>query len=268
MRCAHADDLRAPRRLPPPAFLAPSEPPIGNLGKVGNFSAGGLSPDTLFPGNYLSCARRVAERFPTFPTFPTREVADSAQTRRNPPFFEIRIVSPREASLRPSPSAIPSRYLERNNRCTKHNPAATPTTPGSHAALEARHPPPRYVQKGKPMKTQKTAPHLEAPAPDEVEARARCMMAAAERLADAQFRPRSPFVAEKALDYYRAEAKRQLAAPRAPVSGSEWARNPLAALPGAAPCRGCGRPFWRSPASKGTRERADLCRTCVREVTP
>ena len=126
---------------------------------------------------------------------------------------------------------------------------------------------PLLFRKEKPMPAKKTA-HLDAPPPDEVEIRARAMMAAAEALADAQGRPKTPFIAEKALDYYRAEAQRQIAAPRAPVSGNEWANNPLAALPGAAPCRGCGRPFWRSPASKETRERADLCRSCVREVTP
>ncbi len=137
-----------------------------------------------------------------------------------------------------------------------------------HDAVETKQTP-LLFRKEKPMPAKKTA-HLDAPLPDEVEIRARSMMTAAERLADAQGRPRTPFIAERALDYYRAEAKRQLdmtrQRPADPASAPDQRATNLNALPGAAPCRGCGRAYWHSPSWKGTR--ADLCPSCTREISP
>ncbi len=129
---------------------------------------------------------------------------------------------------------------------------------------------------------------------DEVETLAAALMAEAEacpavrRLDEA-----------KALIYYRGEALRRLdlihrravdattgrdierqaimaeetatmASPEAhaeAVAGLLMAASPLAGVPGAIACRGCGRGIWCSPSWKGPPPR-DLCWQCSREVTP
>ena len=129
---------------------------------------------------------------------------------------------------------------------------------------------------------------------DEVETLAAALMAEAEACPAQTITDQA-----KALVYFRGEAKRRLgllhqraieattgedierqaieaeetmpmASPEAhkkAVAGLLMAASPLAGLPGALPCRGCGRGIWCSPSWKGPPPR-DLCWNCSREVTP
>ena len=129
---------------------------------------------------------------------------------------------------------------------------------------------------------------------DEVEALGRALMAEAEACPAQTITDPA-----RALVYFRGEAKRRLdllrqraidatsgedierAAieaeehqPMAPpeahkraVAGLLMAASPLAGVPGALACRGCGRGIWCSPGWKGPPPR-DLCLGCSREVTP
>lgn len=63
-----------------------------------------------------------------------------------------------------------------------------------------------------------------------------------------------------------AEETPPLASPaehRAAVIALKLCASPLAGVPGALPCRGCGRAVWCSPSWKGPPP-ADLCAECYR----
>ena len=130
--------------------------------------------------------------------------------------------------------------------------------------------------------------------PDEVEALALTLLAEAEACPAQTITDQA-----KALTYWRGEALRRLgllrqratdattgediereaimaeetmpmAAPEAHkrgVAGLMLAALPLAGVPGALACRGCGRGIWCSPSWKGPPPR-DLCFACSREPVP
>ncbi len=137
-------------------------------------------------------------------------------------------------------------------------------------------------------------PGLQAPSDGDVETLAAALMAEAEAC------PAQTIVdPARAMVYFRGEALRRLdllrqraidattgedierqaieaeetmpmAVPedhRKAVAGLLMAASPLAALPGALPCRGCGKAIWCSPSWEGPPPR-DLCWQCSREVTP
>ena len=137
-------------------------------------------------------------------------------------------------------------------------------------------------------------PGLPAPTDDEVETLAAALMAEAEACPAQTITDPA-----RALVYFRGEAMRRLdlirqraidatsgpdierqaimaeetmpmASPedhKRAVAGLLMAASPLAGLPGALACRGCGRAVWCSPSWKGPPP-PDLCWDCSREVTP
>ena len=134
-------------------------------------------------------------------------------------------------------------------------------------------------------------PGLAAPTDDDVETLAAALMAEAEASPAQTITDHG-----KALVYFRGEALRRLdlirqraidatrgediereaieaeeampmAAPKAhkrAVAGLMLAASPLAGVPGALACRGCGCAIWCSPSWKGPPPR-DLCWNCARE---
>lgn len=59
---------------------------MGNLGKLGNLSAGSGSGSTRFPVNYTFSGALGGQEFPQVPQVPRTPEARPRETRRNPPF--------------------------------------------------------------------------------------------------------------------------------------------------------------------------------------
>ena len=188
------------------------------------------------------------------------------------------------ASAAPSP-LLPGFEPHAIARAEADNPAARPADAAGGADATP--------DEGRALASNPLPPDLPDPADADVESLARALMAESAR------NPAVTRIDEaKALIYYRGEALRRLdlirqraidattgpdiereaieaeehqpmAAPddhKRAVAGLLLAASPLAGLPGARPCRSCGRGIWCSSGWRGLPR--DLCFACAREEAP